>query len=491
MWKFLLLTLALSAELEEVEEYTYTGEFNKLYSVYVKVYLPSRPLHSLEIEINLSTEESDNEEYDEPHPKAYIGMQSNPEYEWDYFLNLDDQSASIIVTDAPESKFLIVRIDGGLATSFTITAGYGIPKWTYDIKVKCSYCLSGYFLAGPSNLCEIPVIEEGESVDGKFGAVLTIPEGTEKLILKGMNLTANPRNFQRDSIGTDDIEILWPEAGRWYLVGDGSFTYETQSCQWDDDGKMWCNGKTVEFIEEVKHYTSTPDQVYTNYNADVLVFRVREEDIKYMYKVDGDEGYTLGYRTVNQSENLPYLKVGRHYLTLSSSNSSINLYKVTTDDSLCNGEDYKLNSHLIYTCDCSKHLTGRHCAGKSISDNMYYLGLTVLVLSNLAMIPAIITGILYSFFGEVLIFTCNMVASIVYHICDYHYYCVIDDYSYLRTQDFILSYLSVLIIFVDLLRIQRKDHKLFLFCVLFILVLIIGTGSGFEGFVRELLVKNI
>ena len=124
----------------------------------------------------------------------------------------------------------------------------------------------------------------------------------------------------------------------------------------------------------------------------------------------------------------------------------MSLYQITMDPDFCHGEKYRLTDGLVYTCSCSQHLTGRHCEHQSMPDAEYYRGLLFLTFSNLSMLPAIVAGIYMRYFGEAFIFTANMLASIVYHLCDYHYYCAVPGYSFLRTLNFTLSYLSVLII---------------------------------------------
>ena len=42
-----------------------------------------------------------------------------------------------------------------------------------------------------------------------------------------------------------------------------------------------------------------------------------------------------------------------------------------------------------------------------------------------------------------------------------------------------------------MLKIPKKEYKLLMFCLLFVTVLYIGTGSGFEGFLTELFVRGI
>ena len=256
---------------------------------------------------------------------------------------------------------------------------------------------------------------------------------------------------------------------------------------------MICNNLTVEILEDIE-LTDDVLQLsleYIQYNADILMFSVHEEDIKYMYILDtqpNNTEYSIGYRTITDITHLPYLRKGIHFISLNNNQAAVKFYKIIMNKEYCNNSKYKLTNYLIYTCDCKEHYAGRHCEKKGISDNIYYLGITCTVGSNLFMIPALISGIIRGYYAEVIIFSTNMLASMAYHMCDYNFYCFNLNYSLLHDMDFILSYFSVLIIFVDLLRIRRKDFKLCVFCFLFVMLMYFGIGDGFDSFYTELLV---
>ena len=492
-----LLQISRARELEETSTYSVSGDLEKLYSAYEKVYLPKKPLNSISIEISLQTYKADVDEYTDPSPMAYIGLDSNPEYFSYASLNLSSRYAYLSLSSLPVSDFLIIRIDGGLFDSFTVTPGYGIPEWVYSITVNWTYCYSGFFTSSPSSpgVCDVPIIQAGDLSSGQFAAVLTVPPGTQKLTLLGSGLLASPATFAFTGLPSDNITVEWPATGDWYLTGSQGFSYELEECSWDAAGLMWCNGQIVKVLNSVPHYALPPkNPQFQTYGADVLVFRVPASNIKYMYRLElspADTVFSLGYRSpaAQTDTQLPYLRQGEHYISLASRDCKVSFYQTTMDPSFCHGEEYELTDGLIYTCDCSQHLTGRHCQDKSMPDHEYYRGLLFLTFSNLSMLPAIVAGVYLRYYGESFIFAANMVASIVYHLCDYHYYCALPGYRFLRTLDFILSYLSVLIIFVVMLKIHKKEHKLLVFCLLFVLVLYIGTGSGFEGFMMELFVS--
>ena len=128
MFLLLLQIIVNGQELVESDTYKGSGELSKFYSIYEKIMLPNRPLITVSIDISLTTYELNVDEYPDPEPEAYIRRAGNPEYQWDYYLDLSSFKSSLIINNIPATEFFIVRIDGGLSNEFSVTPGYGIPK---------------------------------------------------------------------------------------------------------------------------------------------------------------------------------------------------------------------------------------------------------------------------------------------------------------------------------------------------------------------------
>ena len=158
---------------------------------------------------------------------------------------------------------------------------------------------------------------------------------------------------------------------------------------------------------------------------------------------------------------------------------------------MCNGQIYWDYYGLVYLCFCQQNTAGFYCEIDAISYAQYMAGVMMLTTSNLAMIPAIVYGYNAKCFIEITSYAANMIASYIYHFCDTQYYCFNIPYFCLFVIDFILSYNSIVVGIIFLTRIQKKDLK---FCLIFwmlVILMYIGIGNNFNGFVTGVLVKNI
>ena len=421
---YLILPILLHAEeLVAFENYSKSGRFSTLFSEFIKIDLPSVPLIEVSIKLSVSQVPSSTNEYPAPSPYAYIRRDSNPEYEWDYELDLKNYTSQLTIPYMPVSSFLVIRIDGGVYNTLQIFAGYSGPQLSYTIFVSWKYCNSGYFASKNGKVCDVPIIESEDFVNDTFAAIVFVPLTTQRLTINGTNIKASPLNFDFTSQGENFIDVVWPNTGNWFIVGDNSFDFSIQGCEWDEAGETFCNDKNVDFISEIALYEQTSNE-FINYEADILAFKVEEEDVKYMFVIESlpENNFWLGLNSPLKSDFLPYLPVGIHYISLALNNSRINLYKTIMGSGFCNGHPY-IQKAGFYTCDCYQQYSGRHCENQSMTDFSYYVQLAALAGSNLSMLPALITGTLYGFYAEVVIFFSTMVVSMAYHLCDYKFYC--------------------------------------------------------------------
>jgi Protein of unknown function (DUF3522) len=486
MFILALAIICYAYEQTTTEYYMTKGVMSKQFSIYKKIELPDRPLMQVSIEVRLYTTPNTVEENPVPNPSAFISREANPEYNWDYYIDLSNQYGQLIINYMPKAKFLILRIDGGLSDIFTRSPGYSIPSWDYSVTVSWTYCASGYFVSNSTSVCDIPVIFQGDVVPGTFAGVVSVPEGTQRLVINGTGIAASPDNFMFEAAGEDNIEILWPQSGDWYIIGRNAFNYELESCTWDAAGEETCNGYKIKHLD-LKLFEYTSEDTYT-YEESILSFIVAEDDMKYMYMIEtANNKFSLGYKSPYKTTEALYLRTGVYYVTIDPG-TPIRIYKSIMGTGLCNGNEYSISDDLMYSCRCRTYYSGRYCEVESMDSSIYYLGLYTLILSNLSMIPAILVGLLTGFYGESLIFFSNMIASMAYHSCDYNYYCFGVAYSWLQVIDFVLSYLSLTIVFVYLIRIPSKECKVFLFSLLSIGFFVLGIGRGFNTFVTEILV---
>mmetsp|Transcript_11323 Transcript_11323/g.11396 ORF Transcript_11323/g.11396 Transcript_11323/m.11396 type:complete len:438 (+) Transcript_11323:876-2189(+) len=185
-----------------------------------------------------------------------------------------------------------------------------------------------------------------------------------------------------------------------------------------------------------------------------------------------------------------YLKKGMNYASfkfnsLASINSPIyyqlGIFRTKVGDNICHSEYYYLYNEIVYTCYCMRNTAGPYCEKTAFSDTIYDLGLTFLITSNLAMIPALVVGFIYLYYGEIAVYGSNMIASMIYHTCDWQYYCFNFEPMTLLLVDFLLSYMSIMVCLVHISRLKNPNVKTAAYVFLFVLLLYIGLNTAFRG----------
>lgn len=469
-----------------------SGSFRKLDSWYEKIEVPDIPILAFSIEIDLKTSSLDLDEYPYPVPMAYIGANLNPELTFDYSIDLSSFSGNFSTTSFLPASFLIVRIDGGFNSTFPMTPNYSPAKWKFEIKAEFMHCSSKLFTSIDRKQCNIPITNS--KVNQSWVArIIEVPLFTKEFLVTGKNLTISRNFFEFYESGSNEISLDMPHVGFYYIIGFEEINYEIFSNELNADGQYF-NYKEVYNLGEIPYGSDV--KLTIDYSC-ILIISVTSQDIKYLFDFQYQNCLvypTFWYQDFDATKSLGYLRKGTYFIYIGVERfgfgNEIIIRKVVLDDKKCKGHEAELVNDLVYVCDCSGQYTGRNCEVASVSDFKYFIGLICLAGSNFAMIPAIRIGYLREAYGEIVIFTGNMISSVFYHICDYHFYCFGLKFKYLHTLDFIFSNFSVLISFLYLIRIQNSNLKLGLYCGLFIFLSIVGTGVGFNGFVFEILVMN-
>ena len=103
------------------------------------------------------------------------------------------------------------------------------------------------------------------------------------------------------------------------------------------------------------------------------------------------------------------------------------------------------------------------------------------------MIPTIVQGIIYGQYSEVAVYSSNMVASAIYHLCDYQLECYGVGSFILRFCDFLLSYMSILVTIFYLGRFSYQ-LKAYLHSASFVVMVYLGLLDSFDGFFTSMFV---
>lgn len=103
------------------------------------------------------------------------------------------------------------------------------------------------------------------------------------------------------------------------------------------------------------------------------------------------------------------------------------------------------------------------------------------------MIPAIREAYRTRHYGEMAVYGTNMLASGIYHACDYRFYCFGFKSRTLRFIDFFFSYFSVCASFIYLAK-MKPDNKTAAYVVSVVLLLIAGLQSNFSSISTAILV---
>ena len=113
----------------------------------------------------------------------------------------------------------------------------------------------------------------------------------------------------------------------------------------------------------------------------------------------------------------------------------------------CNGHTCKLsyeNGFLTGTCHCSMTKGGSDCSQRVKSQSLFVFEVFLLVVSNIAFVPAIYYAYSRWFYVECLLFCLSMVVSALYHLCDEAVWCIASSYSVLQFSDFFFAFSSVI-----------------------------------------------
>lgn len=181
-------------------------------------------------------------------------------------------------------------------------------------------------------------------------------------------------------------------------------------------------------IEEVDIY----DILYENFVISLALENVPTDQSSYLNFLNCETSIVYFNIERNSDEislvfELRYLKQGMNYLSLSmiplkplveDLNYKFGIFRTMIGKNLCHSEIYYSFNEIVYTCFCMRNTAGPYCGKLAFSETIYESGLSFLIISNLAMIPALIVGSLYLYYGEVAVYLTNMLASMIYHTCD-------------------------------------------------------------------------
>lgn len=213
------------------------------------------------------------------------------------------------------------------------------------------------------------------------------------------------------------------------------------------------------------------------------------QDSKLFYQIYKDN------REYSLIIELGYLKSDYNFIELKFNDNlsspilyDLGIMNTEIGNNYCNNEPHLLSNNVAYICKCGRNTAGKHCEIMATSETSYLIGLVMLVSSNFAMLPAIITGMLHFYYGEVAVYTTNMLASIIYHFCDWGFECFSISGSTLRVADFTLSYLSFMAALIKIARFRNANHKLALYGVLFAMLLYMGLYNNFSGILFGIMV---
>jgi hypothetical protein len=106
------------------------------------------------------------------------------------------------------------------------------------------------------------------------------------------------------------------------------------------------------------------------------------------------------------------------------------------------------------------------------------------------MLPAILEARKTGFYGEMSVFAVNMLASAVYHACDYRFYCFGFKSHTLHFLDFFFSYFSVCVSLIYLAKLKPETYKTSAYVISVVLLLVAGEQSNYKELSTALLVTS-
>jgi hypothetical protein len=532
----LIVLISLIDATEPLEEYSrnISGNLQKMYSVFEKLYLPSLPLVYLSVEISLENLDPPLSEYPTPKPYAYARFDSVPTSTvFDYKVDLRSKSGSFQALYPPFSTLLIIRIDGGLQNSLHLFTAYSLQGWTYKIKLQAFYCPSGLFTVFPwnytngnMNLCTEKVENTKSLSQGLSPVMFFVPPSTSslKIVSTASAYSLSPYNYV-DSFITNDTYILNPLQGWWFAIVDlvsaqQTFVVTLEQCL--SNNTVICNSQKVFFLSNLETWDQIPENPAPQVESSGYLFHIAvpidEEALKYRYGITvyGDissiQALSFGNRGLNTpvslcngqmyckqepeklTAELEYAMLGLLYISLASNSTTtyqVSVFRTEIGDNMCNGQPYYDYNGITYFCYCLQNTAGFFCDSHAISDELYLTAVMFLTFSNLAMVPAIVYGFTEKAFVEITAYAANMIASYIYHWCDEQFYCFgISPYT-LQVIDFILSYNSICVSFIFLARVPALNIKFSCILAMLIVLMYIGIGDNFSTFVTSVLVFDI
>ena len=513
MFIFLYIEIVFSFQFEMSSEYIYE-ECSKF-----EVCLNSLPVHkgaiSLTIFIQLYDMDGENSEYPLPFPYILLGEDYIPtDKHYSYSLSLQDFAYEYVYIEYPRYTTLVFSLNGGLTDSFRVFPAYTPKGWVYIIFVRAVYCENNFYAGMLSDYYCTEKLQEtsGSLSTGTHYMEYEVQEFTNTLTIQILSIAGElyldlgPRNFGGINYTIDSptsITIKYPQSGPWLIIFQTNqeiqyqITFEpcTYFHHWicGDDHIYLRNPRNVELITEDM-------QQYSFEDGDVSIIGFYVSDRKHQYAVDttcngnishnypslqsDSTDYACGFTTFG------YLPVGLHFLKISQKVTdiySIVIYESTLGMNMCNSQLAKLSGNVGYVCDCSQNTGGVYCEKATMDLPKYMLGVVMLSGSNLFMLGAVFLTIYRGLYGEAAVFASNMIVSLVYHICDYEYYCILEE-IHLRLMDFMLSYLSVMTSLLYLGNLKNANVKMSIIFCMFLFQVFIAFFYEFRGFYFEVMV---
>lgn len=460
---------------------------------------------------------SDPAEYPTAFPLVYLGEDYIPTPEkYSIFLSIAPKSYYLSYIKNPKHSKLIISINGGLTENFRLFPAYTPQPWWYEISITYYFCDIPYYVS-PSDLliCQKYLLDlDGLLEKGTHYLVLQVSDHTANLFIEIVSVTGELelngswRNFNSKKSylikEAQKIKIEIPPSGDWYFIFQVSEQIEyhitLEPCEFE--GSWLCGDHYIynlKPVESESFYENMP-MGYLGY-ADMKIYRFDVEKISLQYAFNSTCQGNITYCYPSPDSiigvypcgfvNLFYLKEGSHYLIMNENMPYyLEVYQSILGNDMCTGQAYKYSENTGYVCDCSENTGGIHCDILTTSRNHYLLGVFSLSGSNLFMIPAVILSSFTGFYGESTVFFMNMLISMVYHVCDYEYYCVLEE-IHLRLLDFMLSYLSVIVAILYLSSIRNANIKIFIIFSMFLFETCIAFFDEFNGFYSEFFVKII
>ncbi|CAG9334184.1 TMEM8A_3 [Blepharisma stoltei] len=469
---YLFLSLAFASELATYEETYAIGKCKKMQICYDSIEIIDMPLLHITIEIIFLDNDKVLYEYPDPTPYIYIRFDAVPdENYYDYKAPLYEGLQTLVSIPYPEKyKTAVFKIDGGLTGSFQRYPAYTVHGWGYQIKA-----VSYYYLSDSENTA----IKNAAFLDGKAKSnteILDVQNDDSDIFMH--------KNIEKYIQIKEDVsqDFIGGNFDQNKTSQNHGFLVSSKDCQYRYGFKM-----------TIYNYDIDEEYIDSLLMSHIEISVSLQNSDSYL-SIKNCKSSTLYCKIIKQSYGLSllmeigYLKSGYNIMAIKidpSINSTLyydlGIFKTEVGNNLCNGQKHAMFKEIAFSCKCGGNTAGANCEKLALNENTYMTGLYMLVYSNLAMVPAIITGILHWYYGEVAVYGTNMMASMVYHSCDWGYECFGMEPQTLRVADFTLSYMSIMAALIKVARFRNHNHKLALYCFIFALLLYIGLHNNFNG----------